>query len=284
MRKVQLINSVGIGGENKYNDIKSVQIALNLLGFKDGNNQTLSEDGSLGRNPEKSKTVAALKRCQKDLVRMVRPDGRIDINGRTHKKINDKLSSIAPVAAAGNSSATATQVNANSKDPRKLKTREAVAAVYGEISANKTWANQIKYHTKYTLPSSLTSHRDYNWISVFHPQKIKLKHFYCNKDMIPFLDKALSFVVDRGLVAELKEFGGSIFIRSSRGASQWSAHAWSLAIDINMTGNGLGQEPSMNRELVKCFKDAGFGWGGDYSRKKDGMHFTLAGFDMPASS
>ena len=39
----------------------------------------------------------------------------------------------------------------------------------------------------------------------------------------------------------------------------------------------------MDKNLVKCFTDAGFGWGGNYSRP-DGMHFTLAGFDMPAKN
>jgi len=48
-----------------------------------------------------------------------------------------------------------------------------------------------------------------------------------------------------------------------------------------MTGNGLGKIPSMSKEFAECFIDAGFGWGGKYSRK-DGMHFAIAGFDMPA--
>jgi len=31
----------------------------------------------------------------------------------------------------------------------------------------------------------------------------------------------------------------------------------------------------MSHELVQCFKDAGFDWGGDWTRP-DGMHFQLA--------
>ena len=48
-----------------------------------------------------------------------------------------------------------------------------------------------------------------------------------------------------------------------------------------MTGNGLGEKPTMPSDFVACFTDAGFGWGGNYSSRKDGMHFTIAGFDIP---
>jgi GH24 family phage-related lysozyme (muramidase) len=56
-------------------------------------------DGRLGSRPENSKTVAAIKLFQSKIVNMVRPDGKIDPNGRTHKKINEKLASAAVAAA-----------------------------------------------------------------------------------------------------------------------------------------------------------------------------------------
>jgi hypothetical protein len=41
--------------------------------------------------PESSKTVAAIKLFQSKVLNMLRPDGKIDANGRTHRKINEKL-------------------------------------------------------------------------------------------------------------------------------------------------------------------------------------------------
>jgi lysozyme len=41
--------------------------------------------------PESSKTVSAIKLFQRKVLNMVRPDGKIDANGRTHRKINEKL-------------------------------------------------------------------------------------------------------------------------------------------------------------------------------------------------
>ena len=101
--------------------------------------------------------------------------------------------------------------------------------------------------------------------------------------MHSFLKSALKNLSDRGLLSELKEYGGCYSIRATRGTTKWSAHSWALAIDLNMSENGLGKTPKLSKEFVKCFTDAGFGWGGDYSRK-DGMHFTIAGFDMPAKA
>ena len=34
------------------------------------------------------------------------------------------------------------------------------------------------------------------------------------------------------------------------------------------------KEPTLSAGFVKCFKDAGFDWGGDWSIR-DGMHFQL---------
>jgi len=104
------------------------------------------------------------------------------------------------------------------------------------------------------------------------------KKIYCNRDLIASLTKALNNVIDRGLIEQIKTWDGCFNIRTKRGATSMSIHAWALAIDINAAWNGFGKTPTINNDLVKCFKDAGFDWGGDWS-KPDGMHFQLR--DLP---
>ncbi|MGF1688622.1 hypothetical protein L4C36_18370 [Photobacterium japonica] len=94
MSKLKIAKSVGIGGINNYLDIKAVQISLNKLRVQLSPMKKLDDDGSLGRKPENSKTVEAIKIFQKKILGMPRPDGRIDVNGRTHRKINEKLNQL----------------------------------------------------------------------------------------------------------------------------------------------------------------------------------------------
>ncbi|MDQ2044908.1 hypothetical protein NRL14_14320 [Pseudoalteromonas sp. 20-92] len=98
MPAMKLIQSVGIVDANKPDDVKAVQTALNSLLSLIAPTRKLTVDGRLGSRPENSKTVAAIKLFQSKVVNMVRPDGKIDPNGRTHKKINEKLASAAAVA------------------------------------------------------------------------------------------------------------------------------------------------------------------------------------------
>jgi len=53
-----------------------------------------------------------------------------------------------------------------------------------------------------------------------------------------------------------------------------SLHSWAVAVDINAAWNQFGKVPTMSKELVKCFTDAEFDWGGTWT-KADGMHFQL---------
>ncbi len=101
------------------------------------------------------------------------------------------------------------------------------------------------------------------------------KRIYCNKDMVKPLTKAFKALIKSGKVEELKTWDGCFNIRKIRGGNTMSLHSWGIAIDMNAFENGLGREPKLSPEFVKCFTDAGFDWGGTW-RRKDGMHFQLA--------
>lgn len=110
------------------------------------------------------------------------------------------------------------------------------------------------------------------------PQELEVgvipKRLYCNKDLIGPLSNAFKSLIATGKVSELKTWDGCFNIRKKRGLSSMSLHSWGIAIDVNAAWNGLGKEPALSSEFVKCFTDNGFDWGGTWSRK-DGMHFQL---------
>lgn len=100
------------------------------------------------------------------------------------------------------------------------------------------------------------------------------RRVYCNRDLVHPLQHALANVIARGLVGQLKTWDGCFNIRRKKGGRTLSLHAWGVAIDINAAWNGFGKTPTMSPELVKCFTDAGFDWGGVW-KTPDGMHFQL---------
>jgi len=120
------------------------------------------------------------------------------------------------------------------------------------------------------------------WMVLFDvPAEMELgaipKRIYCNKYMVEPLKRALLNIIQRGLVSQLKTWDGCFQIRKKRGALSPSLHSWGMAIDINAAWNAFGAKPTMSKELVDCFTDAGFEWGGAWA-KKDGMHFELKEF------
>ena len=101
------------------------------------------------------------------------------------------------------------------------------------------------------------------------------KKIYCNKDLVTPLQKAFQNLIDTGKVSELKTWDGCFNIRKKRGLSSMSLHSWGLAIVVNAAWNQLNMTPTLSAGFVKCFTDAGFDWGGTWTRK-DGMHFQLS--------
>ena len=107
LKKLVLSDSVGMGGHNNRNDVKALQQCLNDLQDSFRLSSKLAVDGSLGRTPENSATVAAIKGFQAQVVGMAHPDGRIDQGGRSHKALNDCLNELMVSEAASRGSTVA---------------------------------------------------------------------------------------------------------------------------------------------------------------------------------
>lgn len=101
------------------------------------------------------------------------------------------------------------------------------------------------------------------------------KRLYCNRDMVKPLSVAFRNLIEREKVGELVTWDGCFNIRRKRGGISASLHSWGLAIDVNAAYNRMGRNPTLSPGFVKCFTDAGFEWGGNWT-VKDGMHFQLA--------
>lgn len=91
---------------------------------------------------------------------------------------------------------------------------------------------------------------------------------------------------------------GSFVCRAAVGSSNWSAHAYGLAVDINPFHNPYVKDDLVIPELAsayadrdnakvgmifpgdvvtQAFADIGWGWGGDWNTLKDWMHFSESG-------
>lgn len=103
------------------------------------------------------------------------------------------------------------------------------------------------------------------------------KRLYCNRDMVWPLTRAFGNLIERGVVSEIKTWDGCFNIRNKKLGKTPSLHSWGVAIDINATWNRMGTPGTMSKELIACFTDAGFEWGGAWKGKfRDPMHFQLA--------
>jgi D-alanyl-D-alanine carboxypeptidase-like protein len=63
--------------------------------------------------------------------------------------------------------------------------------------------------------------------------------------------------------------------RAVRGSTAPSFHSWGLALDFNSATNWLGRTDGgdIPSWMVSLWHDYGWGWGGNYTGRKDPMHF-----------
>ena len=151
MGSLRLVQSVGVGGKNSMNDIKAVQTALNQLMNLIPPTKSLVVDGKLGLKPESSNTVKAIMLFQKKVVGIMNPDGRIDANGKTHKKINEKLLAVKPAVATPVTESLKTKLRSrleqyeDSIEHMYLDTRGYVTVGVGHMMATAQDASKIAF-------------------------------------------------------------------------------------------------------------------------------------------
>lgn len=95
---------------------------------------------------------------------------------------------------------------------------------------------------------------------------------YCNKKMIPMLQKAFRALIAKQLHTEIRTYDGCFNVRRKRGSSAVSLHAYGLAIDLNAAWNRFGGTVTFSNAFLQVWRDNGFDCGADW-KKKDGMHF-----------
>src|SRR2546428_5715085 len=83
---VCIAHSAGRNGHNSVDDVKTVQILLNLNLDKMPKGHPLSEDGTAGPS-----TIAAIEEFQRRILGIKKPDGRVDPNGPALTKLRQGM-------------------------------------------------------------------------------------------------------------------------------------------------------------------------------------------------
>lgn len=108
-----------------------------------------------------------------------------------------------------------------------------------------------------------------------------------------WVHKGIAPLVTEGLRRTEDEVGydvrmlGGYCSRSIRGSTSPSNHSWGLAVDINWDKNPMVKGrlvTDMPAAMVAVWKSLGFGWGGDYTSRKDAMHFEFVGTPAQAAA
>lgn len=119
------------------------------------------------------------------------------------------------------------------------------------------------------------------WQMYYGTQKIKSFSFH--QKAAPALIRVLNRIWeaygrDQNAIENigLHRFAGTYNPRKVRGSStKWSNHAFGAAIDFNAEENAMGSRGNMPADVVQFFADEGARWGGNYTSRKDPMHFEF---------
>lgn len=142
------------------------------------------------------------------------------------------------------------------------------------------WANESELRAFYTPITIVT-------ITPPYPLRIKLdsgwkplKTLRCHAKVAGSISRILMEIKSHynGDLAAIRKAGmdscGGMYVdRPVTGGKRKSMHAYGAAIDLGVERNQLGTKGDMPKAVIAIFKDEGWRWGGDYTGRKDPMHF-----------
>lgn len=125
------------------------------------------------------------------------------------------------------------------------------------------------------------------WRMVDEDSKRPVPHFKVHRLVKPSLDRIFARIWDtyHHSQAEIEAhhlhlFSGCYVFRNIRGSNSLSMHSYGIALDIAAGLNSLGAPYNPARgipmEVVKCFEDEGWTWGGRWHGRPDAMHFQAS--------
>jgi len=151
------------------------------------------------------------------------------------------------------------------------KSREELKSRYGPVintaDGGFHWVNAGQWVKPVILPDEIAA------VLTIPGTNKPLEKFHMNIDVHkPFLD-VCDLLIANDLHKELQTFDGCFNVRYVRGRPGiLSLHTYAIAVDLNAALNPLGSEGKWSKEFINCWREVGFGYGGDFTRK-DPMHF-----------
>lgn len=143
---VVLTGSVGNKGENKVGEIKKIQNLLNKNRHLIPTIKKLSEDGKIGEM-----TINAIIKYQKNILKMLKPDGRIDPNGKTLRNLNNNARKQRPA----NVEAFVNKILNSAKIVNK-KYRVPVSVIIAQAALESGWGNHVKGNSYFGIKAHNT--------------------------------------------------------------------------------------------------------------------------------
>jgi D-alanyl-D-alanine carboxypeptidase len=121
--------------------------------------------------------------------------------------------------------------------------------------------------------------KDMSWITV--------RGVTCPNGVHKLLAPTVTYLIEETLRRGYKLVPGWCWgyaCRPIRGTARASNHSWGLAVDLNAPTNPMKSPltTDMPEWMVQLWKNHGFVWGGDYTGRKDAMHFEFVGTPQDA--